>query len=351
MEEYGNIEKLNINELKQRILEIDITEVKNQTNWIEKIKIYEDLKKQSATITKERKVKNEEMNANMEKLLSEYGHSVNEVLKQLSSHYQLQNFNHKKTSRKEFRLFDIQFSKHQNTKKLDLVDNKDFAYILSESEKRFFALAFFLARLRKDLDLDRKVIIFDDPFTSFDLDRKRKISQLISNVENMIGKKPKQVFILTHEERFLYDLKHYSGNENGLYFKIRHDESNQKSYFENYPQEEIDSDEITKLMIQIKDRYDSKNYVVTDLNSCRKVLEHIFKKKYIYKIRRISSFPAKPSVRSFVENLIENTNPDKKEMLMLANELNNDSHDSAAFVSGGDIETSLQSYFALLEKI
>ena len=61
------------------------------------------------------------------------------------------------------------------------------------------ALAFFLAQLELDPELDKKVVVFDDPFTSQDSSRRTWTQQRISR----IAKLAKQVIVLSHEPRFL----------------------------------------------------------------------------------------------------------------------------------------------------
>lgn len=69
-----------------------------------------------------------------------------------------------------------------------------FKYSLSEGDKSALALSFFLAKLEEDVNLANKIIVFDDPVSSFDLNRKSTtISKLI-----YLGLLSKQLFVLTH---------------------------------------------------------------------------------------------------------------------------------------------------------
>ncbi len=69
-----------------------------------------------------------------------------------------------------------------------------FKYCLSEGDKSALAFAFFLAKIENDGNLDTKIVVFDDPVSSFDLNRKSAtVSQLIS-----ISQRTHQSFILTH---------------------------------------------------------------------------------------------------------------------------------------------------------
>ncbi|MFK7979532.1 MAG: AAA family ATPase [Saprospiraceae bacterium] len=70
-------------------------------------------------------------------------------------------------------------------------------YSLSEGDKNALALAFFLAKLEADENLQNKIIVFDDTVSNFDRNRLSKLlNQLIT-----FGQKARQLFFLTHNLR------------------------------------------------------------------------------------------------------------------------------------------------------
>jgi wobble nucleotide-excising tRNase len=74
--------------------------------------------------------------------------------------------------------------------------------VLSEGDKRALALAFFLARLHLDKNIGEKVVVFDDPMSSFDRNRRHEtIRQLV-----MLSSKAKQLIVLTHDKFFAREL-------------------------------------------------------------------------------------------------------------------------------------------------
>lgn len=73
---------------------------------------------------------------------------------------------------------------------------------LSEGDKTAVALAFFMAKTHADAEIGEKIVIFDDPFTCFDRDRRRAIVDIIEET----ARKAKQVIVLSHDETFLYCL-------------------------------------------------------------------------------------------------------------------------------------------------
>lgn len=88
---------------------------------------------------------------------------------------------------------DISFDFNQNTNAKDS---------LSEGDKSTIALAFFLSKLDIDPTINNKILVFDDPLSSFDSNRRMYTIQLIKDLFPKI----KQAIILSHNEYFLYEL-------------------------------------------------------------------------------------------------------------------------------------------------
>jgi wobble nucleotide-excising tRNase len=81
---------------------------------------------------------------------------------------------------------------------------------LSEGDKSTIALAFFLSKLDIDTGKADKILVFDDPLSSFDSNRRMYTVQLIKELFSQI----KQVIVLSHNEYFLYELsKCFSASE------------------------------------------------------------------------------------------------------------------------------------------
>lgn len=95
-------------------------------------------------------------------------------------------------------------------------DQPCFSNTLSEGDKQSLAFAFFLSKLDKDPRITDKVIIFDDPICSLDLNRREYTRQQILRIARVA----KQVILLLHDPFFLKSvLADYPSNETSL-FKI-----------------------------------------------------------------------------------------------------------------------------------
>lgn len=78
-----------------------------------------------------------------------------------------------------------------------------FSSVLSESDKRTLALCFFLAKLDKDPNLSDKVVVIDDPISSFDRNRQRQTCTKLIALANSC----RQLVVLSHDPRFLDALR------------------------------------------------------------------------------------------------------------------------------------------------
>jgi wobble nucleotide-excising tRNase len=123
---------------------------------------------------------------------------INKYLKKFTPHIQLEKFSKKHAGEKQFVSYSlsvngeiVDFERKRSARK------RSFKYSLSEGDKSAFALAFFLAQLEK-IDLKDKIIVFDDPLSSFDQSRRHKTtSQLVR-----ISERCKQLFVFTHHIDF-----------------------------------------------------------------------------------------------------------------------------------------------------
>lgn len=86
--------------------------------------------------------------------------------------------------------------------------NGQVKYTLSEGDKNAIALSFFMATL--DLsDCQDKIVIFDDPLSSFDSNRKQMTLHFLTNIAN----KSKQFFLLSHDHILI---QKFNGLNKGL---------------------------------------------------------------------------------------------------------------------------------------
>ncbi len=79
------------------------------------------------------------------------------------------------------------------------LDRPSFRNTLSAGDRSTLALAFFFAELELDANRARKIVVFDDPFTSLDAFRRgQTVHQVYKCAENCL-----QVIVLSHDPGFL----------------------------------------------------------------------------------------------------------------------------------------------------
>ncbi|MBS1509365.1 MAG: AAA family ATPase [Bacteroidetes bacterium] len=81
-------------------------------------------------------------------------------------------------------------------------DNHNAKDSLSDGDKSTLALAFFLAKLDVDPNKADKIVVFDDPLSSFDRNRRLYTVRILTDLLRGV----KQVVVLSHNEHFLHEI-------------------------------------------------------------------------------------------------------------------------------------------------
>lgn len=286
--------------------------------------------------------------------------SINYYLRRMGANFMIDDLQPiKKLKGSDERLFTIKFyDKHLVSLDSENIDIPNFKNSLSESDKRVLAFAFFLSLLKHDDRLDTKILVFDDPFSSFDEERKRDTIQLLADVkyENEgIEKKPLQKIILTHEKTFYRDiyLKSFSDSSSQT-LKIDFDKvidgiNTSKIVYCNI-EDEFPDDKIIAKIKRVKEIHDNQSYSEKYDGDCRVILENIFKRKYYFLLE--DAIKSRKSVRTFTTTLEEKyPKEDYYKLLRLCNDLNIELHDNDSDPSNGDHGSILRDFFECLEII
>ena len=114
------------------------------------------------------------------------------------------------------------------------VSNNDLQFVFSDSDRRALALSIFWAKLStaKDSEITNKIIILDDPVTSFDDNRIIKNNDIIWNFKD----KANQVILLTHYPSFIKEFyKRCNPNDRSNFMEIK--QNNKTSFLEKMDME------------------------------------------------------------------------------------------------------------------
>lgn len=137
-------------------------------------------------------------------ILKMYEQSINEYIDQFNAGFRITNTRHLYTGGTPSSHYQIEI----NNTALDLGDARTpagtpcFKTALSSGDRSALALAFFLAVLKHDANIGRKVVVFDDPFTSLDRFRRTCTQQLIQQLSDSA----EQVVVFSHDPLFLKQL-------------------------------------------------------------------------------------------------------------------------------------------------
>lgn len=153
----------------------------------------------------------EQLDALMQATLQRYQKSINELLTAFGAEFSIEQL--KPTylgggePRSEYGLC-VRNKSVKLGSRADIVTGHSFATTLSEADKRTLAFAFFVARLRADANLAKKLVVLDDPVSSLDRNRRHQSIRLIADLAGDC----KQVLVLSHDAYFVRELRERLGD-------------------------------------------------------------------------------------------------------------------------------------------
>lgn len=143
----------------------------------------------------------EQLDAHTSQVINAYGQRINHYLERVNAGFRITPPTHNYRGGTPNTSYQIVINQHP----VDLGDadtphdRPSFRNTLSAGDKSTLALAFFLAQLEQDPDRARKVIVFDDPFSSQDgFRRNHTVHQIYKCRDNCA-----QVIVFSHEPGFL----------------------------------------------------------------------------------------------------------------------------------------------------
>ncbi|MEJ0105188.1 MAG: hypothetical protein WDO19_22685 [Bacteroidota bacterium] len=168
----------NIKNLESKIFEIETSRVRHADKWEEFFKESNRLETEQEQIKQKREKLRDELNNYSKTLYETHFDTINKILSVLGADFQICDFKPlKNLVGQSERVFELEFYKAHKIFISETTTNRPrFKNTLSESDKRLLAFSFFYSLLLHDNNLDKKIIVFDDPFSSFDINRRIKQS-------------------------------------------------------------------------------------------------------------------------------------------------------------------------------
>lgn len=175
------------------------------------------------------------------------------------------------------------------------IDGKDISFVpnqpfnakecLSEGDKSTIALAFFLSKLDIDPNRQDKILIFDDPLSSLDTNRRTYTIGIIRTLFQQL----KQVVVLSHNEYFLHEIGKDIGAALKCTLRIKEDFVAKASKLELCDLEELVKIEYFKHIEALEAFRSNPNHAFKDtiLGWLRNVLEAHLRFKFYKEVRTL----------------------------------------------------------------
>jgi len=238
---------------------------------------YPMAKKEADDLLSKKNAKQAELAAYTKTIFETYQTRINELLLSLGADFAVTDLTGKTDERANEPYTDFGFLILE--KKVPLTAHQDdepcFKNTLSEGDKSTLAFAFFIAALEKLPELDKQIVIFDDPLSSLDENRRLGTVALLAGLSPRL----KQLCVFTHKKDFLRML--FDGIHDKGVLQLKSDRKN-GSRIEPFDVEDDRKAEIARLCDDMS-RYLNEDFGPTpeDMQgNIRKVFEIVLKTKY-----------------------------------------------------------------------
>lgn len=315
---YNNPINANEIEEKQNIkIKLEIINHKKDPFWSGLCKEYDELTKKYNTIKPLEESCFDEKKKYAEEIFELYETKINSILKNLGAGFILSELKAPQNRRSGQRLFSLKFDTFTSTIPIEgLESTPNFKNTLSDSDKHLLSFAFFIAETQNNSSLGTETIIFDDPSSSYDKDRKMQIVNIIRDLKNESESVPEQIIVLTHDDDFYKTLDEQMNNDKKTLI-INYNPTNKTSTILSCDMDEFYKGKYYK-NIEKLEKYIIQEIQEIDLNVIREVLEHIIYMKYYIEMsvgdrlqlrrtgRLVTWYLGRPQTDQNIKNIINN---------------------------------------------
>lgn len=346
----GLSQKKDIEKIKSELSRLNLTKKRFEEEIVKKLSEYSDLELKTEELKKQREKTTRELESYATGVFQKYKDKINIHLSELNADFKLDDFSRlKKLTGQDESVFTINFDSAPKISPYVHEEHKPgFSNTLSESDKRTLAFAFFLSKLSLDSNLDKKVVVFDDPISSFDKERRRKTKYLLLDV-NCEDKKPEQIIVLTHQEDFLKEISREFESSGKEYTVLRINSGKIEQVID--VNKEFPDDEIINKLRHLKELKAAETVEEDFFADCRIILENIMKRKHFEKLSIVLKKDPKASIRTYGQKIYS----DEKFLIKfnrLCDDIQIPLHDnSIPEASDGDKKSILKDFFDVLREI
>ena len=273
----SNLLKSDIDSLRQRLAKEREIEKRFKPEWKEWATAYPVAKKDAHDLLAKKDEKQKGLENYTKTIFGTYQTRLNDLLLTLGADFKIADLTGKTDARANESYTDFGFLILE--KKVPLTVRQDdaasFKNTLSEGDKSTLAFACFVAALEKIPDLDKQIVILDDPLSSLDETRREATARVLLELSPKLN----QLCVLTHKKDFLRML--YDKISDNTVLQVRSDKKNGSS-LEPFDVEDDRKSECVHMLEDMK-RYVDEDFGPTpDImqGNIRKVFEVVLKTKY-----------------------------------------------------------------------
>lgn len=200
----NTVSAINIADIKEMIAKLKAQEKRWEGEVNNICKEYSELKARKERLEDKKVSKREKLEQYTNEILDNYEGAINRILRTFGAGFSIEKITTEHvrgTPRTTYRLRILGESVPILQSRSTI--QQSFGNVLSDGDKRTLALAFFLARLETDPHLSERIVIIDDPVSSFDMQRKRATRDVLI----CLGKKCSQLIVLSHDAYFIRDIE------------------------------------------------------------------------------------------------------------------------------------------------
>lgn len=273
----ANLPKSDVASIRAAIAKEEEIKKRFAPEWKKWATDYPTVKKEADDLLTKKNAKQAELAAYTKTIFETYQTRINELLLSLGADFAVTDLTGKTDERANEPYTDFGFLILE--KKVPISVHQDdapcFKNTLSEGDKSTLAFAFFIAALERMPELDKQIVIFDDPLSSLDDTRRLGTVGLLAYLSPRLN----QLCVFTHKKDFLQML--FDGIQDKGVLQLKSDKKN-GSWIEPFDVEDDRKAEIARLCDDMS-RYLNEDFGPTpgDMQgNIRKVFEIILKTKY-----------------------------------------------------------------------
>jgi wobble nucleotide-excising tRNase len=253
------------------------TKIRFAPEWKKWATDYPVAKKDADTLLTQKNAKQKELEEYSKTIFDTYQKRINELLVTLGTDFTITGLTGRTDERANESYSDFAFLILEQT--VPLTSHQDdapcFKNTLSEGDKSTMTFAFFIAALEEMPELDKQIVIFDDPLSSLDETRREATARLLLALSPTVN----QLNVFTHKKDFLFMLCDKMPDNKVLH--IRSDKKNGSQIAVMDVEDDRKGEYVH--MLEAMERYLAEDFGPTPdtmQGNIRKVFEVVLKTKY-----------------------------------------------------------------------